>query len=94
MDIKSVFLDDPLKEKVYVSPPDGFVDPKHPEKVYRLRKALYGPKQAPIAWYNELSKFPVSKGFTKGTIDLTLFTIRYGEDILLVQIYVNDIIFG
>nr|GEV17942.1 hypothetical protein [Tanacetum cinerariifolium] len=74
--------------------PDGFVDPDHPENVYRLRKALYRLKQAPKAWYDELSKFLTSKGFTKGTIDQILFTIRYGEDILLVQIYVDDIIFG
>nr|GEV34116.1 Gag-Pol polyprotein [Tanacetum cinerariifolium] len=94
MDVKTAFLNGPLKEEVYVAQPDGFVDPDHPEKVYRLRKSLYGLKQAPRAWYDELSKFPTLKGFTKGTIDPTLFTIRYGEDILLVQIYVNDIIFG
>nr|GEY97807.1 hypothetical protein [Tanacetum cinerariifolium] len=75
------------QEEVYVAQSEGFVDPDHPEKVYRLRKALYGLKQAPRAWYDELSKFLTSKGFTKGTIDPTLFTIRYGEDILLVQIY-------
>ncbi|GJT35267.1 retrovirus-related pol polyprotein from transposon TNT 1-94 [Tanacetum coccineum] len=74
--------------------PEGFVDPDHPEKVYLLRKALYGLKQAPRAWYDELSTFLMSKGFTKGTIDPTLFKIKYGEDILLVQIYVDDIIFG
>ncbi|GJV72312.1 retrovirus-related pol polyprotein from transposon TNT 1-94 [Tanacetum coccineum] len=74
--------------------PDGFVDPDHPDKVYRLRKALYGLKQAPRAWYDKLLNFLISKGFTKGTIDPTLFIIRYGEDILLVQIYVDDIIFG
>ncbi|GKD47726.1 retrovirus-related pol polyprotein from transposon TNT 1-94 [Tanacetum coccineum] len=94
MDVKMAFLNGPLKEEVYVAQPDGFVDPDHPEKVYRLRKALYGLKQAPRAWYDELSNFLMSKGFTKGTIDPTLFTIRYGEDILLVQIYVDDIIFG
>ncbi|GKA34076.1 retrovirus-related pol polyprotein from transposon TNT 1-94 [Tanacetum coccineum] len=66
----------------------------HPEKVYLLRKALYGLKQAPRAWYDELSNFLMSKGFSKGTIDPTLFKIKYGEDILLVQIYVDDIIFG
>nr|GEU76711.1 retrovirus-related Pol polyprotein from transposon TNT 1-94 [Tanacetum cinerariifolium] len=88
------FLNGSLKEEVYVAQPDGFVDPNPPEKVYRLRKALYGLKQAPRAWYDELSKFLTSKGFTKGTIDPTLFTIRYEEDILLVQIYVDDIIFG
>ncbi|GJV03956.1 retrotransposon protein, putative, unclassified [Tanacetum coccineum] len=94
MDIKMAFLNGPLKEEVYVAQPDGFVDPDHPEKVYHLRKALYGLKQALRAWYDELSNFMMSKGFTKGTIDPTLFMIRYGEDILLVQIYVDDIIFG
>nr|GEX81029.1 retrovirus-related Pol polyprotein from transposon TNT 1-94 [Tanacetum cinerariifolium] len=94
MDVKTTFLNGPLKEEVYVVQPDGFVDPNHPEKVYRLGKALYGLKQAPRAWYDELSKFLTSKDFTKGTIDPTLFMIRYGEDILLVQIYVDDIIFG
>nr|GEX96985.1 retrovirus-related Pol polyprotein from transposon TNT 1-94 [Tanacetum cinerariifolium] len=87
MDVKMAFLNGPLTKEVYVAQPDGFVDPDHPEKVYRLRKALYGLKQAPKARYEELSKFLTSKGFTKGTIDPTLFTIRYGEDILLVQIY-------
>nr|GEZ78004.1 retrovirus-related Pol polyprotein from transposon TNT 1-94 [Tanacetum cinerariifolium] len=65
MDVKTTFLNGPLKEEVYVAQPDGFVDLDHPEKVYRLRKALYGLKQAPKAWYNELSKFLTSKGFTK-----------------------------
>ncbi|GJW96324.1 retrovirus-related pol polyprotein from transposon TNT 1-94 [Tanacetum coccineum] len=94
MDVKMAFLNGPLKEEVYVAQPDGFVDPDHLKKVYRLRKALYGLKQAPRAWYDELSKFPISKGFTKGIIDTTLFTIKYREDILLVQIYIDDIIFG
>nr|GEZ50976.1 retrovirus-related Pol polyprotein from transposon TNT 1-94 [Tanacetum cinerariifolium] len=76
MDMKTAFLNCPLKEEVYVAQPDGFVDPNHPEKVYRLRKALYGLKQAPRAWYNKLSKFLTSKGFTKGIIDPALFTIR------------------
>ncbi|GJR47880.1 ribonuclease H-like domain-containing protein [Tanacetum coccineum] len=66
MDVKMAFLNGLLKEEVYVAQPDGFVDPDHPEKVYRLRKALYGLKQAPRAWYDELSKFLISKGFTKG----------------------------
>ncbi|GJW98839.1 retrovirus-related pol polyprotein from transposon TNT 1-94 [Tanacetum coccineum] len=81
-------------EDVYVAQPDGFVDLDHLEKVYRLRKTLYGLKQAPRAWYDELSNFLMSKGFTKGTINPTLFMITYEEDILLVQIYVDDIIFG
>ncbi|GJS20978.1 retrovirus-related pol polyprotein from transposon TNT 1-94 [Tanacetum coccineum] len=83
MDVKTAFLNGPLKEEVYVAQPEGFVDPDHPEKVYLLRKALYGLKQAPRAWYDELSNFLMSKGFTKGTIDPTLFKIKYGEDILL-----------
>ncbi|GKB26513.1 putative ribonuclease H-like domain-containing protein [Tanacetum coccineum] len=94
MDVKTTFLNGPLKEEVYVNQPDGFVDPHHPDKVYRLKKALYGLKQAPRAWYDELSNFLVSKGFSKGSIDPTLFITKKGEDILLVQIYVDDIIFG
>nr|GEU91219.1 hypothetical protein [Tanacetum cinerariifolium] len=66
MDMKTAFLNGPLKYEVYVAQPDGFVDPDHPEKVYRLRKALYGLKQAPRAWYDEFSKFLTLKGFTKG----------------------------
>nr|GEZ78713.1 hypothetical protein [Tanacetum cinerariifolium] len=65
MDVKTAFLNGPLKEEVYVAQPDGFVDADHPEKVYRLRKPLYGLKQAPRAWYDELSKLLTSKGFTK-----------------------------
>nr|GEU49973.1 hypothetical protein [Tanacetum cinerariifolium] len=66
MDVKTAFLNGPLKEEVYVAQPEGFVDPDHPKKVYRLRKSLYELKQAPRAWYVELSKFLTSKGFTKG----------------------------
>nr|GEZ66507.1 integrase, catalytic region, zinc finger, CCHC-type, peptidase aspartic, catalytic [Tanacetum cinerariifolium] len=65
MDIKTTFLNGLLKEEVYVAQPNGFVDPDHPEKVYRSRKALYGLKQAPRAWYDELSNFVISKGFMK-----------------------------
>nr|GEX00057.1 retrotransposon protein, putative, unclassified [Tanacetum cinerariifolium] len=89
-----LLLEAPLKEEVYVNQPDGFVDSYHPDKVYRLKKALYGLKQAPRAWYDELSNFMVFKGFSKGSIDPTLFITKHGEDILLVQIYVDDIIFG
>nr|GEY20128.1 retrovirus-related Pol polyprotein from transposon TNT 1-94 [Tanacetum cinerariifolium] len=94
MDVKTAFLHSPLKEEVYVNQPDGFVDPDHPDKVYQLKKALYGLKQAQRAWYDELSKFLLSKGFTKGSIDPTLFITKHRGDILLVQIYVDDIIFG
>ncbi|GKA06217.1 retrovirus-related pol polyprotein from transposon TNT 1-94 [Tanacetum coccineum] len=94
IDVKTNFLNSPLKEEVYVSQPDRFVDPDHPKKVNCLKKALCVLKQAPRAWYDELSTFLISKVFTTGTIDPTLFTLRYAEDILLVQIYINDIIFG
>ncbi|GKF90748.1 retrovirus-related pol polyprotein from transposon TNT 1-94 [Tanacetum coccineum] len=94
MDVKTAFLYEPLKEEVYVNQPDGFVNPYHPDKVYRLKKALYGLKQAPRAWYDELSNFLVSKGFSTVSIDPTMFITKHGEDILLVQIYVDDIIFG
>nr|GEX61087.1 hypothetical protein [Tanacetum cinerariifolium] len=94
MDVKIAFLYGPLKEEVYVNQPDGFVDPYHPNKVYRLKKALYGLKQAPRSWYDEISKFLLSKGFSKGSIDPTLFITKHRGDILLVQIYVDDIIFG
>ncbi|GJZ89639.1 retrovirus-related pol polyprotein from transposon TNT 1-94 [Tanacetum coccineum] len=94
MDVKTTFLYGPLKEEVYVNQRDGFIDPYHPDQVYRLKKALYGLKQAPRAWYDKLSNFQVSKGFLKGSIDPTLFITKHREDILLVQIYVDDIIFG
>nr|GEY04739.1 hypothetical protein [Tanacetum cinerariifolium] len=83
MDVKTAFLYGTLKEEVYVNQPDGFVDPYHPDKVYRLKKALYGLKQAPRAWYDELSNFLVSKGFSKGSVDPTLFITKHKGDILL-----------
>ncbi|GKA17145.1 retrovirus-related pol polyprotein from transposon TNT 1-94 [Tanacetum coccineum] len=72
MDVKTTFLNRPLKEEVYINQPDGFIDPRHPDKVYRLKKELYELKQAPRALYDELSNFMISKGFSKGSIDLTL----------------------
>nr|GEV03497.1 Gag-Pol polyprotein [Tanacetum cinerariifolium] len=66
MDVKIASLNDELNEVVYVSQPEGFVDPEHPTHVYRQKKALYGLKQAPRAWYDKLSKFLISIGFTKG----------------------------
>ncbi|GJY44611.1 retrovirus-related pol polyprotein from transposon TNT 1-94 [Tanacetum coccineum] len=94
MDVKTAFLNDILREEVYVSQPDGFVDKDNLNHVYKLKKALYGLKQAPRAWYDLLSKFLLSQEFSKGTVDPTLFIRRQGKDILLVQIYVDDIIFA
>ncbi|GJV28175.1 retrovirus-related pol polyprotein from transposon TNT 1-94 [Tanacetum coccineum] len=72
MDVKTTFLYGPLKEEVCVNQPDGFIDPYHPDQVYRLKKALYRLKQAPKAWYDELSNFLVSKGFSKGELKFFL----------------------
>ncbi|GKA18445.1 retrovirus-related pol polyprotein from transposon TNT 1-94 [Tanacetum coccineum] len=94
MDVKTAFLNGILREEVYISQSDGFVDLDNPNHVYRLKKALYGLKQAPRTWYDLLSSFLLSQGFSKGTVDLTLFISRKGKDILLVQIYVDDIIFS
>ncbi|GJX80046.1 retrovirus-related pol polyprotein from transposon TNT 1-94, partial [Tanacetum coccineum] len=94
MDAKTTFLNGELKEEVYVSQPEGFVDPDHPTHVYRLKKALYGLKQAPRAWYDTLSRFLLDNKFSKGAVDPTLFTRKTGKHILLVQIYVDDIIFA
>nr|GEX69474.1 retrovirus-related Pol polyprotein from transposon TNT 1-94 [Tanacetum cinerariifolium] len=94
MDVKTAFVNGELKEEVYVSQPEGFVDPDHPTHVYRLKKALYGLKQAPRAWYDTLSRFLLDNNFSKGAVDPTLFTHKTGKHILLVQIYVDDIIFA
>ncbi|GJZ18501.1 retrovirus-related pol polyprotein from transposon TNT 1-94 [Tanacetum coccineum] len=94
MDVKTAFLNGELKEEVYVSPPEGFVDPDHPTHVYRLKKDLYGLKQAPRVWYNTLSRFLLENKFLKGVVDPTLFAQKIGTHILLVQIYVDDIIFS
>ncbi|KAJ9557387.1 hypothetical protein OSB04_012001 [Centaurea solstitialis] len=94
MDIKNAFLNGKINEEVYVAQPPGFVDPKFPDHVYKLNKALYGLKQAPRAWYDTLSTFLLSKGFEHGKIDSNLFLKKYPKHIILVQIYVDDIIFG
>nr|GEY04077.1 retrovirus-related Pol polyprotein from transposon TNT 1-94 [Tanacetum cinerariifolium] len=94
MDVKTAFLHGSLKEDVYVCQPKGFIDADYPSHVYKLKKALYGLKQAPRAWYYELSTFLLQNRFSKGTIDLTLFTRCFDDDILVVQVYVDDIIFG
>ncbi|GJX31235.1 retrovirus-related pol polyprotein from transposon TNT 1-94 [Tanacetum coccineum] len=94
MDVKTAFLNGILREDVYVSQPDGFIDQDNPNHVYKLKKAPYGLKQTPRAWYDLLSSFLLSQGFSKGKVDPTLFVRRVGKDIPLVQIYVDDIIFA
>nr|GEV96457.1 hypothetical protein [Tanacetum cinerariifolium] len=94
MDVKTVFLHGSLKEDVYVCQPEGFIDADHPSHVFKLKKALYRLKQAPRVWYDESSTFLLQNHFFKGTIDPTLFIRRFDDDILVVQVYVDDIIFG
>ncbi|GJT02837.1 putative ribonuclease H-like domain-containing protein [Tanacetum coccineum] len=94
MDVKSAFLYGTIEEEVYVTQPPGFKDPDHPDKVYKVVKALYGLHQAPRAWYETLANYLLSNGFKRGKIDQTLFIKKQKGDILLVQVYVDDIIFG
>ncbi|KAK6145210.1 hypothetical protein DH2020_022030 [Rehmannia glutinosa] len=94
MDVKSAFLNGIIQEEVYVKQPPGFENFSRPNDVYRLKKALYGLKQAPRAWYDRLRSFLLQNGFTRGEVDTTLFVFEKGQDCLLVQIYVDDIIFG
>jgi Reverse transcriptase (RNA-dependent DNA polymerase) len=94
MDVKSAFLNGELEEEVYVEQPPGFEDANLYDFVYKLFKALYGLKQAPRAWYETLSTFLIENHFTRGVVDKTLFYKHHGKDIILVQIYVDDIVFG
>ncbi|GJZ98016.1 putative ribonuclease H-like domain-containing protein [Tanacetum coccineum] len=94
MDVKSVFLYGKIEEDVYVCQPPGFEDPDFPDRVYKVEKTLYGLHQAPRAWYETLSTYMLDNGFQRVKIDKTLFIKRLKGDILLVQVYVDDIIFG
>nr|GEU47961.1 hypothetical protein [Tanacetum cinerariifolium] len=94
MDVKSTFIYGTIEEEVYVCHPLGFEDPDYPDKVYKVVKALYGLHQAPRAWYETLANYLLENGFQIGKIDQTLFIKKQKGDILLVQVYVDDIIFG
>nr|GFB61771.1 hypothetical protein [Tanacetum cinerariifolium] len=94
MNVKSAFLYGTIDEEVYVMQPPGFQDPAYPAKVYKVEKSMFGLHQAPRAWYDTLSKYLLKNGFQRGTIDHTLFIRREREDFILVQVYVDDIIFG
>jgi len=94
MDVKSAFLNGIINVEVYVSQPSGFEDHLLPNHVYKLKKALNGLKQAPRQWYERLNNFLLSHGYEQGKIDKTLFIKKSNLDIILVQIYVEDIIFG
>ncbi|GJW20680.1 retrovirus-related pol polyprotein from transposon TNT 1-94 [Tanacetum coccineum] len=94
MDVKSAFLNGFINEEVYVAQPSGFIDFAKPNHVYRLKKALYGVKQAPRAWYDRLKAFLIKHDYAMGMVDNTLFTKKKDSNIIIVQIYVDDIIFG
>nr|GEW45286.1 hypothetical protein [Tanacetum cinerariifolium] len=94
MDVKNAFLYGTIEKEVYVSQPSGFVDPEFLNIVYKVEKALYGLHQAPKAWYETLFTYLLDNGFRRGTIDKTLFIKKIKDDILLVQVYVDDINFG
>ncbi|GJX18674.1 putative ribonuclease H-like domain-containing protein [Tanacetum coccineum] len=94
MDVKSAFIYRKIEEEVYVCQPAGFEDLNFPERVYKVEKALYGLHQVPRAWYEALSTYLLDNGFQRGKIDKTLFIKNHKGDILLVQVYVDDIIFG
>nr|GEV69570.1 putative ribonuclease H-like domain-containing protein [Tanacetum cinerariifolium] len=94
MDVKSDFLDETIEEEVYVCQPLGFEDPDYPDKVYKVVKSLYGLHQALRAWYETLANYLLENGFQRGKINQTLFIKKQKGDILLVQVYVDDIIFG
>ena len=94
MDVKSAFLNGFIDQEVYVDQPPGFENESYPDHVFKLSKALYGLKQAPRAWYERLSGFLIENGFKRGIVDTTLFTKQSSQDLLIVQIYVDDIIFG
>jgi hypothetical protein len=94
IDVKSAFLNGPMKEEVYVEQPPAFEDDRYPDHVYKLSKALYGLKQALRAWYECLRDFFISHAFKVGKANPTLFTKTLNGDLFVCQIYVDDIIFG
>jgi hypothetical protein len=94
MDVKSALLNNVIQEEVYVREPLGFENPKYPQRVYKLSKALYRLKQVSRAWYARLKTFLLEHGYVMGSVDKTLLTLKHDTDFLLVQIYGDDIIFG
>ncbi|GJR51959.1 retrovirus-related pol polyprotein from transposon TNT 1-94 [Tanacetum coccineum] len=94
MDVKSALLDGFINEEVYVAQPSGFTDFEKTDHVYKLKRALYGLKQAPKAWYDRLKAFLIKHEYKMGMVDNTLFTKKKSSNLIIVQIYVDDIIFG
>ncbi|GJW27753.1 retrovirus-related pol polyprotein from transposon TNT 1-94, partial [Tanacetum coccineum] len=94
MDVKSAFLNGVINEEVYVAQPPGFIDFQKANHVYKLKKALYGLKQASKSWYDRLQSFLIDNGYKMGIVDNTLFTKIKDSHLIIIQIYVDDIIFG
>ncbi|GKC00604.1 retrovirus-related pol polyprotein from transposon TNT 1-94 [Tanacetum coccineum] len=94
MDVKSAFLNCFINEEVYVAQPPRFIDFEKLNHVYKLKKDLYGLKQAPKAWYDRLKSFLIKHEYKMGMVDNTLFTKKKSSNLIIVQIYVDDIIFG
>jgi len=94
IDVKSEFLNGLIEAEVYVKQPPGFEDHTFPYHVFKLQKALYDLKQTPYAWYDKLSYFLLENDFMRGKVNVTLFRRKVGKDFIIVQIYVDDIIFG
>jgi len=94
MDVKSAFLNGLIEEEIYVDQTPGFMDFEHPNHVYKLKKALYDLKQAPRSWYEKLNNFLTEQSFVRDQVDKTLFIKRSNNELLVVQTYVDDIIFG
>ncbi|GJV54408.1 retrovirus-related pol polyprotein from transposon TNT 1-94 [Tanacetum coccineum] len=94
MDVKSSFLNEFINEEVYIAQPPSFIDFEKPNYVYKLKKALYGLKQAPKAWYDRLKAFLIKHEYSTGMVDNTLFTNKSKSHLIIVQMYVDDIIFG
>ncbi|GJQ97999.1 retrovirus-related pol polyprotein from transposon TNT 1-94 [Tanacetum coccineum] len=94
VDVKSSFLNEFIIEEIYVAQPPGFIDFEKPNYVYKLKKALYGLKQAPKAWYDRQKAFLIKHEYSMGMVDNTLFTKKSKSHLIIVQIYVDDIIFG
>jgi hypothetical protein len=94
MDVKSTFLSEELEEEGYIEQSEGFLLSENADYVCKLKKALYGLKQAPIAWYSRLDKYLHQEGFRKGSTDTNLYIKVTQDGILLIEVYVDDIIFG
>lgn len=94
VDVKSALLNGMLEKEVFLHQQKGFKDATNHEYVYKLNKALYGLKQAPRTWYERLTSFLLNKGYIRGSVDMTLFVLRHETEMLVVQIYMDDIILG